>query len=83
MNKRPPTRPIDELNESDRFQFDVESLSEDRWISDKASGRLEVETLYDGDLPLSTIINRIQRQSPKMDRGGCTQLRTAVERIVW
>ena len=42
----------------DQFSFDEELLPEDRWVPDEASGRLEVEAIFDDDLPLSTSTQR-------------------------
>ena len=50
------------MEDSSRFDFDEELFPEDSWVPDVESGRYEVEAILDDDLPLSTSINRTQRQ---------------------
>ncbi|POM78377.1 Hypothetical protein PHPALM_4097 [Phytophthora palmivora] len=60
--KRPTTRLIAELEEDQRFDFDVELLPEDSWEPDEGASQYEVEAILDDELPLSTSTARNERR---------------------
>ena len=50
------------IDETNRFGFDEELLPLDSWEPDEASGRYDVEAIWDDDLPLSTSTDKTQRR---------------------
>ncbi|GMF25856.1 unnamed protein product [Phytophthora fragariaefolia] len=61
LGQRPTAKPVDELSENDRFDFDEELLPEDSWELSDTSDKYEVEAILDDKIPNSTSTTRAER----------------------
>ena len=49
---------INELDEQERFDFNEDLLTQDSWVTDEVNGLLEIEAIFNDNLPLSTSTDR-------------------------
>lgn len=58
LSKHPRIRMINELDEQERFDFNEDLLTQDSWVTDEVNGLLEIEAIFNDNLPLSTSTDR-------------------------